>query len=238
LNTVAAVAVVIPAWNEPQAIGPVLAEVPPGVAGRVYVVVGSAEDPTAEVARAHQAQVLVPSRSGYGAACWTGAQAALADGAEVVAFLDGDYSDPPAELPRLLAPLLTGQADLALGLRAPTRAASALPLHARLGNRLVLFGLRRLLGRSFADLPSYKAVTAQALRRLDMREMTYGWTVEMLVKAARADLRLAEIPMDYRPRLGGRSKVSGSLRGTLGAGWKLCACAFGYASWSPARPSG
>jgi glycosyltransferase involved in cell wall biosynthesis len=230
-----AAALVIPAWNEPETIGAVLDEVPARTVERVYVVVGDSADPTAEAARAHgpDLRVVVPRRRGYGAACWSGAQAALGEGAEIVAFLDGDYSDPPADLPRLLRPILAGQADLVLGCRGR---AEVLPWHARLGNRLVLLSLRLLLNRTFADLPSYKAVTAAALARLDMREMTYGWTVEMLVKAARAGLRVSEIEVAYRPRLAGRSKVSGSVRGTLGAAWKLCTCAVGYATWSPAAP--
>ena len=235
----AVAALVIPAWNEEHAIGAVLDEVPANTVDRVYVVVGDASDPTATAARARRAdvRVLVPSRRGYGAACWTGAQAAARDGAEVIVFLDGDYSDPPAELPRVLAPVLSDQADLVLGCRgsAATGRISPLPLHARLGNRLVLGALRVLLGRGFVDLPSYKAVRVNALPRLDMREMTYGWTVEMLVKASRAGLRIREVEVAYRPRLAGRSKVSGSLRGTLGAAWKLCSCAIGYATWSPAE---
>jgi glycosyltransferase involved in cell wall biosynthesis len=229
-----AAALVIPAWNEPETIGPVLAEVPAHSVERVYVVVGDAGDPTAEAARAHgpDVRIVVPRRRGYGAACLAGARAALGDGAGIVAFLDGDYSDPPADLPRLLEPILTGRADLVLGCRGR---AAGLPWHARLGNRLVLLSLRVLLRTTFGDLPSYKALTAEALERLDMREMTYGWTVEMLVKAARAGLRVREVEVAYRPRLAGRSKVSGSLRGTLGAAWKLCACAVGYATWSPAR---
>src|ERR671932_533608 len=114
-----AVALVIPAWNEPETIGAVLDEVPPRTVDRVYVVVGDPTDPTAEAARAHSSEVrvVVPRRRGYGAACWAGAQAALGDGAQIIVFLDGDYSDPPAELPRLLAPVLAGQPDLVLGCR-------------------------------------------------------------------------------------------------------------------------
>ena len=228
------VALVIPAWNEAEAIGAVLSEVPPGTVDRVVVVVGGPGDPTASVARAHGAEVLVQPRPGYGAACWTGASAALDAGADVVAFLDGDYSDPPAELPRVLEPIRAGQADLVLGCRDLSQHPEALPRHAQLGNRLVLGALRVLLGsRSFADLPSFKAIRADTLRQLEMREATYGWSVEMLVKAARADLRIAEVAVAYRPRLGGRSKVSGSLRGTLGAAWKLGSCAVVYAGWRP-----
>lgn len=231
----AGVALVIPAWDEATTIGAVLQEVPRDAVTQVYVVVGDASDPTADAARGRGAEVLVPARRGYGAACWTGAQAALRAGAQIIAFLDGDYSDPPAELPRLIAPLAAGDADLVLGCRAAAGAREALPVHARLGNRLVLLGLRLLVPSArLADLPSFKVVTAHALRRLEMREMTYGWTVEMLVKATRAGLRVHQVEVGYRPRLSGRSKVSGSLRGTLGAAWKLCACAVGYAGWSPA----
>jgi glycosyltransferase involved in cell wall biosynthesis len=230
-----AAALVIPAWNEAATIGAVLDEVPAQTVERVYVVVGDSADPTAEAARGHasEVRVVVPRRRGYGAACWAGAQAAVDEGARIVAFLDGDYSDPPADLPRLLEPIRAGQADLMLGCRGQ---AEALPWHARLGNRLILLSLHVLLKRRFADLPSFKAITAEALERLDMHEMTYGWTVEMLVKAARAGLRVSEVEVAYRARLAGRSKVSGSLRGTLGAAWKLCTCAVGYASWSPAAP--
>jgi glycosyltransferase involved in cell wall biosynthesis len=225
-----AAALVIPAWNEPETIGAVLDEVPPGIVARVYVVVGEAADPTAAVARAHASgvRVVVPRRRGYGAACWAGAQAALAHNAAIVAFLDGDYSDPPAELERLLAPILGGQADLVLGCRAG--AAAALPWHARLGNWLVLGAVQLLLGRRFGDLPSFKAVTAEALARLEMREMTYGWTVEMLAKAARHSLRIEQIDVEYRPRRGGRSKVAGDPRASALAACKLLGCALTYAT--------
>ena len=227
------VALVIPARDEPGSIGAVLSEIPPSTVEEVFVVVGSTADPTAGVAAAHGARALAQTRSGYGAACRTGAWAALGSGAEVVAFLDGDYSDPPAELPRVLRPVLAGAADLALGCRELAAHPDALPPHARLGNRLVLGALRALLGRSLRDLPSFKAIRADRLPLLEMREMTYGWTAEMLVKAVRAGLRIAEVPVAYRPRLTGRSKVSGTFHGTLGAAWKLCWCAVRYATWRP-----
>jgi glycosyltransferase involved in cell wall biosynthesis len=226
-------ALVIPAWDEPESIGAVLSEVPAATVSTILVVVASATDPTAHVARAHDARVLVQAQPGYGAACWTGAQAALSEGADILVFLDGDYADPPAELPRLLEPILAGRADLVLGCRDLRRHPDALPAHARLGNRLVLGLVRLMVGRTFGDLPSFKAIRADALRSLDMHEMTYGWTVEMLVKAARADLRCAEVAIDYRPRRGGRSKVAGNLRGSLGAARKLLSCALAYAAWRP-----
>jgi glycosyltransferase involved in cell wall biosynthesis len=224
---------VIPAWDEAESIGAVLDEVPPGSTEHVLVVVASADDPTASVARAHGAEVLVQPAPGYGAACWTGAQAALERGARAVAFLDGDYADPPADLPRVLAPLLAGRADLVLGCRDLRQHPRALPAHARLGNALVLLLVWLLYGHRYADLPSYKAVRADVLRHLQLREMTYGWTVEMLVKAARAGLRVEEVSITYRPRLGGRSKVAGSLRGSLAAAMKLISCAVSYAVWRP-----
>jgi glycosyltransferase involved in cell wall biosynthesis len=227
------VRLVIPAWNEAEAIGAVLDEVPRHLVDEVLVIVGGEDDPTGSVARAHAASVLVQCGRGYGAACRTGASAAIARGSSVIAFLDGDYSDPPAELDRLLAPIEHDQADLVLGRRDLRRFPRALPVHARLGNAAVCLLLRLLLDRSsprFEDLPSFKAIRASALSQLDMCEMTYGWTVEMLVKASRAGLRIQQIPIDYRPRHGGQSKVGGSVRGSLGAAYKLLGCAITYAT--------
>ncbi len=221
---------VIPAWNEPDAIGGVVDEVPQHLVDEVLVVVGSTDDPTAQVAGAHGAQVLVQAAAGDGAACWTGTQRALANGADVIAFLDGDYADPPGELPRLLAPIKQGRADLVLGCRDLRRFPDALPSHARLGNTLVCGLMRVLLHTDFRDLPSYKAIRASTLRQLEMREMTYGWTVEMLAKAARAHLHVEQIDIEYRPRRGGRSKVSGNPRASVLAAYKLLGCALTYAS--------
>jgi len=231
------VALVIPAWNEAEAIGAVLDEVPRSLVDDILVIVASRTDPTATVARARGARVVVQSSPGYGAACWTGAELAMAGGAEIVTFLDGDYADPPSELPRLLEPIQSGRADLVLGCRDLHRFPGALPPHARLGNSLVCWQLRILLGTRFRDLPSYKAIRASALRQLDMREMTYGWTVEMLVKSARQRLRIEQIQVVYRPRRGGQSKVAGNLRASVAAACKLVGCALTYATrseWSTA----
>jgi hypothetical protein len=199
----------------------------------VFVVVRHAEDPTLDVARACGAVPLVQSRPGYGVACSEGADAAIARGARVLVFLDGDYSDPPAELPRLLRPVLDDAADLVLGVRDLSRHAAAIPAHARAGNRLVLMLMACLVRRAFRDVPSFKVIRADAFSRLALREGTYGWTVELLVKAARARLRIAEIPVPYRPRLAGRSKVSGTVRGTAGAAVKLLTSTVRYATWTP-----
>jgi glycosyltransferase involved in cell wall biosynthesis len=224
---------VIPAWNEADAMGGVLAEVPRDLADDVLVVVGGPDDPTAAVARACGARVMVQDRPGYGAACWMGAQAALTSGAEVIAFLDGDYADPPGALPVVLAPIRDGRADLVLACRNLRANPDALPMHARLGNSLVLMLMHLTIGRRPADLPSFKAIRADALRRLDMREMTYGWTVEMLVKAIRAGLRVEEVPIEYRRRRGGRSKVAGDPGASLHAAAKLLGCVLVYARWRP-----
>lgn len=229
------VALVIPAWNEADAIGRVLEEVPTELQANVFVVVGAQDDPTADVARTHRAHVLVPSRRGYGAACWAGVQAARAAEARLVAFVDGDYADPPSVLPRLLEPLRSNSADLVLGCRDLSRYPAALPAHARLGNAAVLALIRLLTGASLRDLPSCKAISLNAWQRLDMQEMSYGWTVEMLVKSARAELRIAQMCIPYRHRLGGRSKVAGSPRASFGAALALVACALNYARWQP-RP--
>jgi glycosyltransferase involved in cell wall biosynthesis len=227
------VTLVIPAWNEAESIGAVLDEVPRAAVDQIVVVVSSPTDTTAAVAVGRGARVLIQDQPGYGAACWAGTQTALADAAQVVVFLDGDYADPPAELARILAPLQAGRADLVLGCRDLRRYPGALPPHARLGNWLVLGVLRVLLGARLGDLPSYKAIRADALANLGMCEMTYGWTVEMLVKAVRAGLRIAEVRIEYRPRLGGQSKVAGSVRGSLRAAATLLGCAVHYLSWRP-----
>lgn len=211
------VALIVPVWNEAEIIGRVLDEVPRAQVDRLIVVDGHSTDATREIAADRGAEVVLQGARGYGEACWSGVRAA-AD-CDVVAFLDGDYSDPPAELGRLLEPLRADRADLVLGCR--DFAPGALPLHARLGNRLVLELIRWLVGRRFDDLPSFKAIRLDALEALDLRERTYGWTTEMIVKAARWGLRIEQIRVGYRERGGGRSKVSGTVRGTVGAGTKL-----------------
>jgi glycosyltransferase involved in cell wall biosynthesis len=227
------VALVIPAWNEAKCIGPVLNEIPLGVVEWTVVVCGHSTDETDRIAREWGAEVVADNALGYGAACWAGARRAADLGADIVAFIDGDYSDPPGALPAALAPLIGDRADLVLGVRDFATEPEALPVHARLGNRLVLKAIQKMTGSTLADLPSFKALRLDTLERMNMSEMTYGWTTELLVKAVRLRLRIAEVPIAYRPRLGGRSKVSGTVQGTLGASWKLTSCALKYARWSP-----
>ena len=212
------VTVIIPAVDEEAAIGHVLAEIPKFVS-EVIVVDNGSRDRTAEVARAEGARVVSESRRGYGQACLTGIAAAR--GADVIAFLDGDHSDYPGQLVDVLAPILAGEADMVIGSRQlGRRAQGAHPAHAVLGTRFCV-GLMNLLFHTRAtDLGPFRAITTEALKRLGMRDRSFGWTVEMQVKAALCGLRVVEVPVDYRPRIG-QSKVSGTLSGTVRAGARI-----------------
>ena len=214
------IVVVIPALDEEEAIGAVVREIPP-VVHEVIVVDNGSRDRTPEAARAAGARVVSEPRRGYGHACLAGIAAAAE--ADVFVFLDGDHSDYPAQLVDVVAPILEGRADLVIGSRhRGRREAGAHPWHAVLGTRACVGLMNLLAGSRATDLGPFRAITAEALRRLDMRDRNYGWTVEMQVKAARQGLRVVEVPVDYRPRIG-RSKVSGTVRGTIGAGTKIIA---------------
>jgi glycosyltransferase involved in cell wall biosynthesis len=214
------IAVVIPAVDEEEAIGLVVREVRSAV-HEVIVVDNGSRDRTAEVARAAGARVVSEPRRGYGQACLAGI--AAAEGADVIVFLDGDHSDYPAQLTDLVAPILEGRADLVIGSRnLGRRAVGAHPWHAVLGTRLCVGLMNLAAGSRATDLGPFRAITTEALGRLDMRDRNYGWTVEMQIKAARRGLRVVEVPVDYRPRIG-RSKVSGTISGTVKAGTKILA---------------
>lgn len=226
------VSVIIPAHNEAQAIGLVLAEIPAGVAQEVIVVDNNSADETSAVARAGGATVLREPRPGYGYACLAGMAYAFgrpaAEWPDIVVFLDGDHSDYPAQLPELLAPLLAGRAELVIGSRVlGEREPGALLPQQRFGNWLAARLLRLRYGGRCTDLGPFRAILAPALLGLRMEDKTYGWTVEMQVKAARQGLRTVEVPVRYRRRIG-TSKVSGTVRGTLGAGYKILWTIFRY----------
>lgn len=226
------VAVLIPALNEEKAIAKVLAAIPPGLAGEVVVVDNGSTDRTADVARRQGARVVGEPRRGYGQACQSGL-AALAP-AEIVVFLDGDFSDFPEEMPALLAPILKNEADLVIGSRVlgrPER--GALLPQQRLGNALATWLIRLLFGVRYTDLGPFRAIRADSLARLRMQDRSYGWTVEMQVKAARAGLRVAEVPVRYRRRVG-VSKISGTLAGTCKAGYQIITTILRYRrGWDP-----
>lgn len=212
------VSVVIPARNEEAAIGRVIADLPRDLVTEVLVVDGGSTDRTRAVAAAHGARVIREPRRGYGRACLTGLEQIDA-AADVVVFLDGDYSDRPAELPQLLAPIEAGLADLVLGSRlAGIRTPGALPAHSVLGNRLAALLIGLVSGVSLTDLGPFRAVRPAMLRALALQEQTYGWPVEMLVKGAARGYRIVEVPVSYHPRIG-TSKITGTVRGSLGAAW-------------------
>jgi glycosyltransferase involved in cell wall biosynthesis len=163
------------------------------------------------------ARVIPESRRGYGRACLTGL--ANTDNPDVVVFLDGDYSDRPSELSILLAPIIEGRADITLGSRLQERiSAAALPWHQVFGNRLAAGLIRLLYGLEISDLGPFRAGRADVLRALALEETTYGWAVEMILKGVLAGFRVVEVPVSYYPRIG-KSKISGTLKGTIGAAW-------------------
>lgn len=211
------VSVVIPTRNEAQAIGRVVADLPADRTTEVIVVDNNSTDGTAEIAARLGARVICEPRRGYGQACLTGI--ASADAPDVVVFLDGDYSDRPAELPLLLAPIAEGRADITIGSRlAGPRIAGALPWHARFGNWLAASLIRNLYGPKISDLGPFRAARADVLRAVGLEETTYGWAVELILKGATQGFRIVEVPVSYHPRIG-KSKISGTFRGTLGATW-------------------
>ena len=220
------VSVIIPALNEAQSICQVLQEIAAYAVDEVIVVDGGSTDGTAALARAMGARVFQELARGYGRACAAGADAARG---EILLFLDGDGADDPRHIPDLLAPIQAGQADLVLGSRL-TRVAMpvTMPWHQRFGNHLAARLIQWLYGVSLTDLGTFRAVRHTALLGLRMREMTYGWPTEMIVKAARRGLRITEIPVAHRPRLGGRSKISGTLPGTILAAYHILATILRY----------
>lgn len=224
---------VVPALNEERAIASVVeAVLAVGVIDGVVVVDGGSSDATAERARAAGALVVVERRRGYGRACLTGAR--HVDGAEVILFVDGDGADVVALAGRLIEPVLAGSADLALGSRTRgRRERGSMALHQLAGNALVAAILRRRHGVNVTDVGPFRAVGVRLLGQLGMREMSYGWPTEMIVRAAAMGGRIVEVPVDYRARVGGRSKVSRSARGSLLAGWRMVRVAWAKA---PARP--
>ena len=211
------VSVVIPTHNEAQSIGPVLADLPADIVTEVLVVDSKSTDGTPEIATKMGARVVQEPRRGYGQACLTGL--ATTNSPDIVVFLDGDYSDRPSELPILLAPITQGRADITLGSRLQgRRSAGALPWHQAFGNYLAAGLIRLLYGLEITDLGPFRAARADVLRALALEETTYGWAVEMILKGALAGFRVVEVPVSYYPRIG-KSKISGTLKGTVGAAW-------------------
>jgi glycosyltransferase involved in cell wall biosynthesis len=214
------VSVVIPTFNEVESIAQVLREIPPAFAHDLIVADGGSTDGTQAAAVAAGARVIEAGR-GYGRACALGA-AAADPASTVIVFLDGDGADRGDLIAEVAGPVLAGARDFVLASRTRgARAPGSMNWHQVLAGRLAGFGMGALYGMTYSDMCAFRAIRRDALAALDMREMTYGWNIEMQMKAARARLRIAEVPLPYRCRIGGQSKVAGSLRGTLRAGSKI-----------------
>ena len=215
------VVVVIPTFNEAESIAAVVAEMPRDVVGRVIVADGGSSDDTCEAARSAGAEVIAVDR-GYGLACLAGAQSA-AEG-DIVVFMDGDGADDPAAIAELITPLRDGTADFVIASRARgEREPGSMAWHQLLAGHVAGALTRLLYGVRYTDMCAFRAIRRETLLKLGMRELTYGWNLEMQMRAARARLRVLEIPVDYRRRIGGHSKVAGSLRGSLKAGARIVA---------------
>lgn len=214
------VALVIPVFNERESLPLVVGDLPRGLLSEIIVVDNGSTDGTDRIARGLPVRLVREARRGYGSACLAGIAALEAHPPDTVVFLDGDYSDHPEELPRLLEAIGRG-ADLVIGSRRLGRAEpGALLAQARFGNALACFLMRVLYGHRYTDLGPFRAIRWDAYRRLGMRDTNFGWTAEMQVRALRAGLSVEEVPVSYRRRVG-VSKITGTLSGTLKAGYKI-----------------
>jgi glycosyltransferase involved in cell wall biosynthesis len=227
------VSVVIPALDEEESIADVVRAVPREIADEVIVVDNGSRDRTAERARDAGARVVSEPRRGYGRACRAGVSALAAD-CEIVVFLDGDGSDRPELMNRLVQPIISGTHDFVIGSRTRgERERGSLNFQQVFAGRAAGLLLRLRYGVRYTDMCPFRAIRRDALARLAMREETYGWNLEMQMRAARAGLRILELPVPHRRRAGGESKVSGSLRGTVRAGARILLTLLRVASERP-----
>jgi glycosyltransferase involved in cell wall biosynthesis len=222
--------VIIPAYNEEKSIGLVVDEIPKEWVRNIVVANNNSTDNTEEVAEEHGAVVVFQPNPGYGNACLKSMDyiAEQETKPDIVVFLDGDHSDYPQQLPDLVKPILDNQADLVIGSRALGKSESdSLTPQQLFGNWLATRMLRLFYGETFTDLGPFRAIRYSSLVRINMVDKNYGWTVEMQIKAAKQKLRCAEVPVDYRVRIG-QSKVSGTVKGTIGASYKIILTLFKY----------
>lgn len=218
------IAAIIPVLDEEGAIGQVLAQIPRDWVDQIIVVDGGSRDGTVAEARTAGATVLVEPEPGYGRACAKGAAAGIENGAEILVFLDGDGGDRPEAIPNLVQPILKDKHDFVIGSRTRgERDKGSMGAHQALAGRAIGASIGLFYGVRFTDMCAFRAIRADALRRLGMREMTYGWNLEMQMRAARAGLRILELPVPHGRRLAGKSKVAGTLRGTVRAGFRILA---------------
>lgn len=220
------ISVIIPVFNEQDAIEKVIGDIPSHLPTEIIVVDNGSTDQTAKLAAAMGARIVRENRRGYGSACLAGIAATREP--DIVVFLDGDYSDHPNEMPDLIEPIQKNRADLVIGSRVLGNSEpGALMIQARFGNRLATGLIKILFGVSYTDLGPFRAIRYRVLIDLNMRDKTFGWTVEMQVKAAKKALKIQEVPVSYRKRIG-VSKITGTLKGTIKAGWKILFTIFKY----------
>jgi glycosyltransferase involved in cell wall biosynthesis len=220
------ISVIIPAYNEEESLPHVLTDLPRDRLHQIIVVDNRSTDRTAEVARENGATVVYEKRQGYGQACLSGMDAL--DAPDIVVFLDGDYSDYPEEIDLLLEPILKDEADFIVGSRMILKESrNALLPQARYGNQLAVFLIRLFFGHRFTDLGPFRAIRYESLQAIGMRDKDFGWTVEMQIKAVQKGLRIREVPVRYRMRIG-VSKITGTVSGTFKAGTKIIYTIFKY----------
>lgn len=213
--------VIIPAFNEEKSIAKVVGAIPKELVNEIIVVNNSSSDDTKKNAQEAGATVLDEDRQGYGWACLKGIEHAASNGAEIIVFLDGDFSDYPEQLVDVVCPILEENYDLVIGSRAlGNREKGSMTVPQLFGNWLATRLMRVFYGIKFTDLGPFRAIKLDALKKLEMNDKTYGWTIEMQIRAAQNKLKCTEVPVDYKNRIG-KSKVSGTVKGTILAGYKI-----------------
>ena len=228
MSTEHKVIVVVPAFNEEKSIGKVISAIPKNLVSSVIVTNNNSSDNTANIASEAGAIVLNEEQRGYGWACLKGIREAKELGATIIVFIDGDFSDYPEQLPRVIEPILNDEADMVIGSRTlGKKEKGSLTPQQLFGNWLATRLMSIFYGINYTDLGPFRAITVEGLDKLNMQDKTYGWTIEMQIKAAQNKLRSVEVPVDYRKRIG-VSKVSGTIKGSIMAGYKIITAIFKY----------